>query len=254
MSISPELDKDLIASRFRKAIKSYDENAVVQREMADGLICSIKKYCGINFETILEIGCGTGILTKKIIKNFNFYTLYANDLVGEFENHLIENISKNIIFIPGDAEIMDCFPQNCDIIVSNSTFQWLGGIESFFARIERFLKTGGILAFTTFGPENFKEMSNVTGVKLNYPGFEEIENYCEKRFSMIFKESKIKKIRFDSFMSILKHIKATGSNGITRKRWTKSHIENFSLEYKKIYKEFSLTYNPCCFIMRKKCL
>ena len=58
------LDKEFIQEKFKNSINCYDENAVIQKLMANKL-CSLipqKKY-----KNILEIGSYSGLLTKKII-------------------------------------------------------------------------------------------------------------------------------------------------------------------------------------------
>ena len=63
------MNKDLIKKRFSKNLKTYNENAKVQKRMAEKLIQLCKKN---NYKKILEIGCGTGFLTECICAKLKF--------------------------------------------------------------------------------------------------------------------------------------------------------------------------------------
>ena len=52
----------------------YDENAFVQRITAEKLVSSLSQK---KFDKILEIGCGTGILTKQIEQNLGCKISYT---------------------------------------------------------------------------------------------------------------------------------------------------------------------------------
>ena len=61
------MDKELIKKRFKKSLKTYNSHATVQNSMTDNLVCTLIKLKGDNFDNILEIGCGTGYLTKRYL-------------------------------------------------------------------------------------------------------------------------------------------------------------------------------------------
>jgi malonyl-CoA O-methyltransferase len=45
-----------------------------------------------------------------------------------------------------------------DLIWSNLTLQWVGDPQAVFAEFRRVLCTGGLVSFTTFGPDTLKEL------------------------------------------------------------------------------------------------
>jgi SAM-dependent methyltransferase len=94
------MNKNLIHDRFAKNLKSYDENAKIQKRMAERLITFVQNK---QPKKILEIGCGTGFLTQLINKEFKFESFMAIDIVKDCEQY-IKNISSNIIFTPADIE------------------------------------------------------------------------------------------------------------------------------------------------------
>ena len=57
-----------IKKRFEKSMNDYDKNATVQDLMASKMIIELLKISN-KFETVLELGAGTGLLTKRFAKN-----------------------------------------------------------------------------------------------------------------------------------------------------------------------------------------
>ena len=74
------MKKELVKQQFSKNLTNYEENAVVQMIMAEKLVNLLPKK---EYKNILEIGCGTGFLTKLLNKNIKFDTYTTIDIVGE---------------------------------------------------------------------------------------------------------------------------------------------------------------------------
>ncbi|MFH0702947.1 MAG: malonyl-ACP O-methyltransferase BioC [bacterium] len=245
--MQPFINKNLIKTRFKKSLDTYNRHATVQTGMAAKLIEILAKNCGNKFETILEIGCGTGILTEKILKNINFSEFYTNDIVEDSEKY-IQKISKNIVFLGGDAEIMN-FSLKADLIISNATFQWFSDLPAFLKKISLNLNKGGILAFTSFGHKNLYEISKITNYKLSYLD-KNIFNDC---FELVYYDSEIIELIFDNPVKILEHLKYSGTNALSNQSWSRRNFNDFILKYKELF-SFSqgvhLTYQPVYFIFK----
>ena len=89
--------------KFDKYYNVYDNYSIVQKKVAENLSNFIKNS-GIEnkkIETIFEIGCGTGIFTKKYMELFKESKIFLNDIFDTKE--FFENYSYND-FICGDIE------------------------------------------------------------------------------------------------------------------------------------------------------
>jgi malonyl-CoA O-methyltransferase len=64
--------------------------------------------------------------------------------------------------ICGDAERLPIATASVDLIVSNLTLQWCQPLAA-FAEFRRVLRPGGLLMFTTFGPDTLKELRAAWG-------------------------------------------------------------------------------------------
>ena len=89
------IDKDLVKDKFLSSIKTYDSNAIVQKEMAVKLIDSVIENLGTKFNHVLEIGSGTGLLTQEIVDKIEFRKLITNDLASDY-NGIIRSIVSNL--------------------------------------------------------------------------------------------------------------------------------------------------------------
>ena len=235
------IDKQLVKERFRKNLKTYNNNCFVQDKMAEKLVEMIRH----NPCDILELGCGTGILTKKLLEQYSFKTYTAIDMVKECEEY-IRKISPEIKFYQADIESCD-FKGKYDLIISNAVFQWIENPKDFMTKLKGILKPNGTIIFSTFGQENLKEIKQLTGMGLKY--------YSYIQLREILSPSTIKEdiftLEFDTPKEILKHLKCTGVNSLSKTSWTKSNLKKFETDYNKLCPDkIILTYNPVYLIIQ----
>lgn len=247
-----QVNKDLIKTKFKKGFKTYNQNASVQGNMAIKLMEIIREMCGVKFDRILEIGCGTGILTNLITKNMVFKELELNDIVEESKN-FIDLQPQNICFLDGDAEEI-LFNGKYDLIISNATFQWFTSLSVFIKKIRCHLNDHGVIAFTTFGPANLYEILTITDAGLDYLPKEKLEELFKDHFNIIYSHSELKHLTFSSPIKVLRHLKEAGLNSLNNKQWLKKDLTEFELKYKQLFsvtKGVQLTYEPYYFVLSK---
>lgn len=230
--------------KFAASVKTYNENAIVQKECAKKLIKLLVKYAGRNFGQIFEIGCLTGILTEVIKSDLNFKKLFLNDLVDitKNENGFIfhSDFVNDKSFILGDIEKIPLknLPRNNNLIISNACFQWFKNFEQTILKLNKTLDKNGVIAFSTFGKNNFKTFKSLTGIGLDYP---EVKSFLEKNFNILFYMEEKINLEFKSPRMLLKHIQKTGAGGLSNGKWSKSALKNFEQNLKSPY---VLEYNP----------
>lgn len=248
-----KLDKELIKKRFARSLKTYAEHALVQKATAERLLFELSTIAGDKFDRIFEIGCGSGIMTRQIMKIFEYEKFYLNDLVDECAK--LCSGAVNTEFLGGDIENLPVLPDELDLIISNATFQWLDHFPRVLDKFAEILKSSGILAFSTFGPRNACEITGLTGKTLNYLSAPELKNTVEKHFEIICCHENIRRIHFDHPMDVLRHLQKTGVTAVSRQIWTKSDLQNFIQRYiedNKTESGVSLTYHPIIIIANLK--
>ena len=203
------LDKKLIQEKFENSINFYDKNAIIQELMAKRLCSLISKK---KFENILEIGSYSGLLTKKIVNDFDFENYLAIDIVDSFDK--IKNLSKKIRFQQIDIEKFHT-EEKFDLIIANASLQWCNDFEKAIKNLKSFLKPEGILAITIFSTDNFYEIKEAFDISLKYKTIKEIENIFSKNTKIL---QEIHTLQFNSANNLLKHLKLTGVNAISKEQ------------------------------------
>lgn len=242
-----QINTKSIKSHFEKSMDKYNENAIVQMDLAEKLMQETAKINN-SFDTILELGCGTGILTQKINEEIKYNTYYANDLV-EKSKIFIEKILPDYTFIHGNAQKIKP-PKKVDLIISNAMFQWFSKLDETVKSYKNVLNDNGILAFSTFGTENFCEIRDISGLTLNYLNKDEILNILKPDFEILYSEEYTHTLEFENPLALLAHMKNTGVNSLTSKTWTVKDIKTFCEKYLNKYDKAKLTYNPIIVIAK----
>ena len=232
---------------FTKAKDTYRKNAIIQKKMAKKLVYETVKFKD-EFQNVFEIGSGTGLLTDEIVSNLKFKKLFLNDLTENF------TATDPFKFYKGDilnVKIDEVF----NLIMSNAVFQWIEDKNLLFSVLSRLIAPGGIVAFTTFGAENFSQIKDISGFGLEYTSKEDIFSCFKKNgFEVLYFEEELETLYFESVQKILEHIKLTGVGAGANCLWTKKKYEEFKCEYLKHFSDVNgveLTYHPQYCILRK---
>ena len=232
------MNKELIHNRFAKNLKNYNENAKIQKRMAERLMTFIQNK---QPKKILEIGCGTGFLTQLISNSFEFEEYLTIDIVEECREY-INQINSTISFLPIDIEeFIKTNTEKYDLIISNATLQWVNNFENVINKLKHLLNQNGELVLSTFGKENFKEIIHVMGTTLDYYSPSELKEI----FPGSFIEQEIHILSFSTPKDVLRHLQLTGVNAIENISWTKKDLIRFENGYKNFCSiRPTLTYNP----------
>ncbi len=163
MTIDP-ISKKRARESFNRAASTYDNVAVLQREVGKRLIDRLDIIKAVP-DTILDVGCGTGdnaLLLRKVYKRAKIVALDFADQMLKIANTKQSWSQKlfnsEIKFICADAESLPFSDNSFDFIFSNLTLQWCTDLDRTFTEFQRILKPEGLLFFSTLGPDTLKEL------------------------------------------------------------------------------------------------
>ena len=251
-----EINKEEVEQRFRRSRVSYNDNARVQKMVVDRMVPMLLSSVERVPEKILEIGCGTGLLTSQLQRTFPSDGLYLNDLVEELCYHAatVNHVPLKHCF-PGDVEKL-FLPLSFDLIASASTFQWFTTPEETFKKLSKRLEQRGVLVFSTFGKFNLREIRLTTGGGLDYRNKEELEKMLKPYFEIELIEEEFHMLEFDTPLAVLQHLKKTGVNVSGDPTiWPKGRVDAFIKDYNARFAidgKVALTYHPLYFVCRRK--
>lgn len=159
----PLPDKRLVRAAFEKAASCYDEAAVLQREIATRLLERLE-LMKIAPQRVLEVGSGTGFCSTQLTARFARAEFIALDIAHGMLQHTRhrfgwwQRLRRRPGFICADAESLPLADATVDLLFSNLTLQWCNDPDATFTEFRRVLKPGGLLLFSTFGPDTLKEL------------------------------------------------------------------------------------------------
>ena len=153
------LDKEKARRSFGRAAALYDDNAALQHEVGRRMLERLD-YIRIEPKVILDIGCGTGVATEALMKRYP----KAQVLALDFALPMLTRTRKRgrwlrrPLCIGGDLDCLPLVDQSVDLVFANAALQWSAQPPQAFAEIARVLKPGGLMMFSSFGPDTLYEL------------------------------------------------------------------------------------------------
>lgn len=160
MSIAQQtISKQKIRRAFDRAADSYDEAAVLQKEVCSRLLEKLE-YIKLSPQLILDAGVGTGEAVAPLLKRYKKSRMVALDLS---ERMLAKALGHGSLLrkpqlVCADLEQLPFGDNSFDLIFSSLTLQWCNDLPATMQDLLRVLKPGGLLMFTTFGPDTLKQL------------------------------------------------------------------------------------------------
>ena len=154
-----KLEKQTIADSFSKAAANYESSAFLQKEVASRLLERLE-LMNVSPEKILDAGCGTGFCTRILDKKFSKAKTIGVDIAPgmiEFAKQK-KGFFNKIDYQVADVEQLPFNDNSFDLVFSNLAVQWSVEPKKVFLELNRVLKPGGLLIFSSMGPDTLTEL------------------------------------------------------------------------------------------------
>ena len=140
----------------KKFSESYLNSAIVQKEIVSRLMERLS-LISISPEKIVDIGAGIGLGTKELKKLYLDAEFFMFD--KSFKSLNLEYAgNKNTFLVCGDFTKTSFKDNAFDFVYSSSALHWDLDVKSSFEEMYRILKPGGLLLFSTYGPDTLIEL------------------------------------------------------------------------------------------------
>lgn len=162
------VDSSQVRRNFSRAAAGYDEVAVLQREVA-GRMLERLDYVKIAPQRVLDLGCGTGASLTALNERYPGAQMLGADVseamlnVGRQQRSRLRWLlpftrgSKAALLV-ADAQALPFKSNTLGLLWSNLVLHWLNDPLLALHEMRRTLEVGGLLMFSTFGPDTLKEL------------------------------------------------------------------------------------------------
>lgn len=149
------LDKTKVRQSFAAAADGYDALAVLQRRVGETLLA--KFPCAGLSQPLLDIGCGTGFLTRHLASRVP--AAVALDIaVPMLQAAQRSCAGLPLAYVCADAERLPFRNDSIGQIYSNLAVQWCEDLSALLGDCRRVLCADGRLVLSTFGPRTLVEL------------------------------------------------------------------------------------------------
>lgn len=212
------IDKERAADRFGSHRETYDSNTPVQKAIVDALVADIyrtgsNRQLAAEGSSCLEIGCGTGSLSRQLARLTSQGFLHLWDIAECPPEDIPASQFKSC-----DAELQICRTPSgrFDAIASASTIQWFNSPRRFIAECLRVLRPGGLLILTAFVRGNMHELTAAGASTLNLPDERRWRAMIPSAFEIVSWTTEDYDMAFPEPVDVLRHLRLSGVNGLDR--------------------------------------
>ncbi|HQR52181.1 MAG TPA: malonyl-ACP O-methyltransferase BioC, partial [Burkholderiales bacterium] len=116
---------------------------------------------------VLDAGSGTGSGARELARRYPDAQVIALDIAlsmlqaGRASRSWLQRMGmgrRRVASLCGDVEQLPLKTGSVDLIWSNATLQWATDLPATLRELQRVLRPGGLVMFSTFGPDTLKEL------------------------------------------------------------------------------------------------
>jgi malonyl-CoA O-methyltransferase len=166
MSADVAIDKREVKRSFERAAATYDAAAILQHEVCNRMLERLD-YVKVAPAAILDAGTGTGNAIPGLMSRFPGTTVVALDIALAMLERArgrlkwwqsVPGLRPPLHAVAADVERLPLADESVGLVWSNLALQWVNDLPATLKEMHRVLAPGGLLMFSTFGPDTLKEL------------------------------------------------------------------------------------------------
>lgn len=169
------IDVAAVKRAFGRAAATYDAAAVLQREVGARMAKRLD-IVRLEPQALVDVGCGTGDALPELGRRYPTARRMAVDLalpmvaaararhgrtvpaLRRLVSGLRGPVAPPASFVVADMSALPFAAGTYDLAWSNLALQWAPDLPRVIREWHRILRVGGLVSFTTFGPDTLKEL------------------------------------------------------------------------------------------------
>lgn len=213
-------DRRRVRRAFDRAASQYDRFAVLQQEVCGRLLEKLD-VVRLDPRWILDAGSGTGSAIPGLFERYRRAQLVSLDLSEEMLKRAVRH--GGLLRAPhpvcADIEQLPFADDSFELVFSSLSMQWCNDINQALKEALRVLRPGGLLVFTTFGPDTLKELRQSWA---QVDGGEHVNRFLDMHdigdfllqdgFAEPVMEAERLTVTYDSVDSLMRDLKAIGAS------------------------------------------
>ena len=253
-----QLDKRLMRQAFDRAAHTYDQAALLQREVGQRLLERLD-LVKLAPSRVLDVGCGTGACSRALAQRYPKAQVIGIDIApqmlrvarqGEswWQRHFPSWANSVPRYVAADLEHLPLPTRSVQLLNSNLALQWCNDLSVAFAEFRRVLAPGGLLMFTTFGPDTLRELRQAFA---GLDGHTHVNRFVDMHdigdellyagFAAPVMDMEYLTLTYTELLQLLRELKAIGAHNVTvgrgRGLMGKTAWRSMQAKYEKLRRE-----------------
>jgi len=153
------LDVRRVRDSFSQAATTYDAAAVLQAQVRDELLRRLE-VLRMEPEVVVDLGAGTGQASIALKRRYPGSRVVAMDIAHGMllQARKRQTLLRRFDRVVADAAALPLGDASVDMLFSSLMLQWCNDPDQVLRECRRVLRPGGVLHFTTLGPDTLVEL------------------------------------------------------------------------------------------------
>ncbi|MBS0366011.1 MAG: malonyl-ACP O-methyltransferase BioC [Proteobacteria bacterium] len=215
-----------VRASFDRASSTCGAAAPLQARAGAELLERLAPF-GFAPRRVLDLGAGTGRLTRELKRRYPRAQVVALDLAGAMLHQARRHLRpwRRFARVCADAHRLPLATGSIDLVFSNLMLQWCEPLDAACAEVRRVLAPEGFFAFSTLGPDTLAELrvawsqADAYNHVNHFPHIQEVGNaLLQAGLSEPVLDGERTVTHYGQVVGLMRDLKANGAHNVTAGR------------------------------------